>query len=75
MTDSNGDNGYPRVLDEKGCLHGRGTRDRVDELAERMKELEKKIDRLIWALTAASVSFATAVVLLALNLLRVAPTP
>jgi len=67
MTENN--DGYPRVLDRRGCLYGQGVERRIDELEGMMKRMEDKLDKLIWVLTAATIGLATSTILLALNLL------
>jgi hypothetical protein len=63
------DNGYPRVLDKTGCIYGQHISERVDEVDEKVKGIEKKIDKLTAALVGAAITFGTAAVMLALNLL------
>jgi len=64
-------NGYPRILDRDGCLYGQShaatsasaiktLHIRIDNLEANMEKLEKKIDRLTWALVGLSLSIATA---------------
>ena len=62
------DDGYPPVLDDgEGCIFGRTSRRDVEacreKYRERMKTLERKLDRMTWALVAAAVALAA-------NLLR-----
>ena len=62
------DDGYPPVLDDgKGCIFGRTSRSRSDTCAEKMREqvqgVERKVDRMTWALVIAAVALAA-------NLLR-----
>ena len=54
---------YPPVLDDgKGCIFGRTARARVDacqeKYRERTKMLERKVDRMTWALVIAAVTLA-----------------
>lgn len=58
------DNGYPRILDKQGCIFGQHVAEEVDDVKEKVKGIERKIDRLTWVLATAAVSFG----LLALSL-------
>ena len=59
---------YPRVLDQTGCLYGQSTREQLSELRKCVNGMEKKIDKLTWALVGTAITFGTAAVMLALNL-------
>lgn len=59
---------YPRVLDREGCLFGQQAARTVEALDERMDRLEKKIDRMSWALVSAAIGFGTAALMLGVNL-------
>lgn len=61
-------NGYPRVLDRVGCLYGQGLEKRMERMEEYQEKFEQKIDRMTWALAGAALSFATAALMLGLNL-------
>lgn len=63
------DNGYPRVLDKTGCIYGQHVSGRMDEVDEKVKGIEKKIDKLTSALVGAAITFGTAALMLGLNLL------
>ena len=57
------DGTYPPVLDDgKGCIYGRTLASMVDacqeKYAKRMDVVEKKMDRLTWALVIAAVTLA-----------------
>lgn len=63
-----GADAYPAVLDDgEGCIFGRAARTKAagheQRREERVDGLEKKVDRLMWALLAAAVAFTA-------NLLR-----
>ena len=55
---------YPRVLNGHGCLFGRSLGKRFEEWREeqarRMKNVEKKLDRLTWAAVGVMISLVTA---------------
>jgi len=55
------DNGYPRKLDQNGCIFGQ-------HIHERVNKMDNKLDKLTARLTALVVTLATASILLALNL-------
>jgi hypothetical protein len=48
---------------------------RVGKLEETVRDLNRKVDRLTWALTLAAVSFASATVMLMVTLLTGAHNP
>lgn len=56
------DNGYPRILDQQGCLFGQ-------HLDEEVDKMDNKLDQIHSRTTALIVSLATASLLLALNLI------
>jgi len=62
------ENGYPRCLDRNGCLFGQGVEERVDRLEQQMEAVGRKIDKMTQALVGASLAFATAAVMLGINL-------
>ena len=59
---------YPRVLNGSGCLFGQANREKLNELKTEVAGVEKKIDRMTWALVSAAIGLMTAAVMLALNL-------
>ena len=64
-----GSNGLTwRNLNKEGCELGRATKVRLSETVEKVSCLEKKIDKLTWSLVGAAITFATAALMLALNL-------
>lgn len=70
MSKDDEDNGYPRVLDAKGCLYGRQyLKERVDAMDERTNKIEARLGKLTTALWGAAISFSVTAVLLALNLI------
>lgn len=58
-----------RTLNREGCELGRSLQRAVEEQDVAMKDLAKRVDRLTWALAGAAITFGTAAVMLALNLL------
>ena len=58
-----------RNLNREGCEMGRTTRIQVDDLSEKVRCMESKLDRLTWALVGATITFGTAALMLALNLI------
>lgn len=58
------DGTYPRILNGDGCLYGRHLAQELGELKvgykERMKCMEKKLDRLAWVGIGLIISLATA---------------
>ena len=61
-------NEYPRCLDRSGCLFGQGVEERVVKLEQQMEQVGRKIDKMTQALIGASLTFATAAVMLGINL-------
>lgn len=59
---------YPRILDGEGCIYGRNIQQRIREMENRMERFENKLDKLLWALVGAAITFGTAAVMLGLNL-------
>ena len=63
---------YPRSLNGDGCVYGQNLR--VDFLEfktstkRRMDKMEEKLDKILWALVAASIGLATTAVGLILNI-------
>ena len=81
---NDGDNGYPRVLDQEGCLFGQHLTTqlktvetkvitRLENMETNMKGIKQKLDRMTWALVAASLTLGTAALMLALNLRVITP--
>lgn len=63
------DNGLTwRTLNREGCELGRATKRELEDMAGKVRCLESKIDRLTWALVGAAITFGTAAIMLALNL-------
>ena len=69
-----------RSLNKEGCEVGRATKrdlaaleqateKELSDLTEKMKCMESKLDRLTWALVGAAITFGTAALMLALNLI------
>lgn len=58
-----------RELNREGCELGRATKIELDRTVVKVGCLEKKIDRLTWAMVSTAIGFGTAALLLALNLL------
>ena len=56
-----GDNGYPRILDQEGCIFGQ-------HISEKVEKMDKKLDDLLKKTTALVITLGTASLLLALNL-------
>ena len=57
------DHKYPAVVDDgKGCIFGRTSRSRADTCGEKMRDqvkaVERKVDRMTWALVIAAVALA-----------------
>jgi len=59
---------YPRTLDGKGCLYGQSNREQIGTLQDTMKEMEKKLDRILWAMVGVLITLATTSLLLVVNL-------
>ena len=57
-----------RNLNREGCEMGRATKREVRDLAEKVHCMESKIDKMSWALVGAAITFGTAALMLALNL-------
>lgn len=62
------ENGYPRCLDRNGCIFGQGVEERVLKLEGQMEQVGRKIDKMTQALIGAALTFATAAVMLGINL-------
>jgi len=62
------ENGYPRCLDRGGCIFGQGVEERVVKLETQMEAVGRKIDKMTTALLGAALTFATAAVMLGINL-------
>lgn len=58
-----------RVLNREGCEYGRRLALELERMDERMDECARKLDRMTWALVTTAIGFATAAIMLALNLL------
>lgn len=69
-----------RSLNREGCEVGRATKrelsaleqatnKELDDLTDKVKCMESKLDRLTWALVGAAITFGTAALMLALNLI------
>ena len=58
-----------RNLNREGCEMGRATRRQVDDLSEKVRCMESKLDKMTWALVGAAITFGTAALMLALNLI------
>jgi len=58
-----------RALNKEGCEIGRFLEKQVLELDRTVDKMSSKMDRLTWALVGAAITFGTAAVMLALNLL------
>lgn len=64
------DNGVTwRTLEKEGCGYGRRVLERVQRLEGSVDEVKGKVDRLTWALVGAAITFGTAALMLALNLI------
>jgi len=71
MTDGNGNDTYPRILNGSGCLFGQTLARRFDvwrkglkeELKEdykaRMNKIEAKVDKILWTMVGVLVALAT----------------
>jgi len=57
-----------KELSREGCEFGRSARLRLESVEADVGELKRKLDRLTWSLVATAISFATAAIMLALNL-------
>jgi hypothetical protein len=57
-------------LDQDGCAHGRVTRERVDNVADRLDALETKINWILGSVSVQLVGFVIAVMLFILNHVR-----
>jgi hypothetical protein len=58
-----------RALNREGCEQGRLIKVRVDKLESKITKTCDKVDKLTWALVGFSITFGTAALLLALNLI------
>ena len=58
-----------RSLNREGCELGRITQKELSDLAERVRCIESKIDAMTKALVGAALTFGTAALMLALNLI------
>ncbi len=67
MTDTNAVSW--RTLEKEGCGYGRVTMGRLERMEKTVEDLKKKLDRLTWALAGAAITFGTAALMLAVNLL------
>lgn len=56
-----GNNGYPRILDQEGCIFGQHSYERVKIMNEKLDSLQKTLVALV-------ISLSTASILLAMNL-------
>jgi hypothetical protein len=69
MTEQEERNGLTwRALNREGCELGRATKRDLERVVVKVNCLETKIDRLTWALVGAAITFGTAAIMLALNL-------
>ena len=59
-----------RALEREGCGYGRLVGERVSRMEVSVDEVKKRVDRLTWALAGAAITFGTAALMLALNLLQ-----
>lgn len=57
-----------RNLNREGCELGRATKRELDDTVKKVSCVEKKIDRLTWAMVSAAIGFGTAALMLGLNL-------
>lgn len=55
-------------LNARGCEQGRIRARDIEDMQRKVSCLEKKIDRMTWALASTAIGFAVSAVLLALNL-------
>ena len=67
MTES--DNGYPRVLDQKGCIFGQHLALEIIAMKDSQKTIEEKLDKLRQAALAVAGSLVVASIMLALNII------
>lgn len=58
-----------RTLEKEGCGFGRALHERMGRMEESVDDVKKKVDRLTWALAGAAITFGTAALMLALNLM------
>jgi hypothetical protein len=58
-----------RRLDKEGCEQGRHRERRIDRLEKEVCDVKTKLDRLTWALVGCALTFGTAALMLALNLM------
>ena len=58
-----------RTLNREGCEFGRAAQKELDDLAGRVTRMESKIDTMTKALVGAALTFGTAALMLALNLI------
>lgn len=56
-------------LNARGCEQGRLRARTIETMGKKVDCLEKKIDRMTWALVSTAIGFAVSAVFLALNLL------
>ena len=59
---------YPRALNGKGCLYGQANREQIATLRGMVREMEKKLDKILWALVGVLITLATTSLLLVVNL-------
>ena len=65
----NAENGLTwRNLNREGCELGRATKRELERCKSQVGAMEKKLDRMFWALAMSAVGLATSAILLALNL-------
>ena len=70
MSDPQGNNMITwRALNREGCEMGRTTKKEVGDLSRKVKDMESKIDAMTKALVGAALTFGTAALMLALNLI------
>lgn len=58
-----------RELADEGCAFGKSLRRDVTRMERSMEDVKHKVDRLTWALAGAAITFGTAAIMLAANLL------
>ena len=58
-----------RTLELEGCGYGRLTEQKVCSMEKDVSDFRKRMDRLTWALVGTAITFGTAALMLALNLL------